>query len=323
MRYIFLRGLLIFMLVMPLTFKCALQQKNYDVVFCDVLNFWRAVDSLKNAKDSAAVFQSLVIEKASSQFCVFIKKWNIKAEQYVKQIRKFQRFYSSLRWNSLRLIMLEDSIRKTVERFKKLYDGFVTADICVGFGNFSTGGNVELTREKNYVYIGLEFHGLNPEADIRELPASLIDYVSRSNFMGTIIHELVHIQQETHGKKVYESYYGNKLMHHVLREGIPDCIAQLLLGQEGRGNFVVYGLKNEQALKQKLKQELMMEGIADWFGGADSLFVFKPHDLGYFMGCRIAQAYLKNKLKNKVKLKALIEIKEPEVFVLQSGYFLN
>lgn len=297
------------------------QSGKFNIITRDVKNFWEAVDSLKTANDTTRVFQSLVIDRASAEFRVFIKKWNIKAAQYTYQLRKFPRFYQTLREHSLQLIKAEDSIQKIVARFEKLYPALHHADIVVAFGNFSTGGNINIDSYRNFVYIGLEYHGPDSTTYLKELSASTQDYVSRSNFFRTIIHELVHIQQRTHGKKVARTFDGNLLVNRILSEGIADFIARLIVPQGNNGNYFTYGLKNETGLKKKLKAELNTIGSGSWFGGNDSLFINKPRDLGYFIGSRIGQHYYEVNKLQKMGLTDLIEIKNMEKFLTESKYF--
>jgi len=308
-------GLLLFfiLLINPL-FS---QQGDFKVITRDVVNFWEAIDSLKNNKDTTKIFQTLVIDRATKEFKIFIKKWNIKAENYTVQLKRYPEFYRTLRRNTLRLINSEDSIRAIVKRFRGMYPGFVEADICIGIGNFKTGGNIEIANGKNYVYIGLEFHGLDSSTIIEELSPAIKDYVSRSNFYRTVIHELVHIQQYTHGQKVKKALKGNLLMNRILNEGIPDFISQLVVKDSNNGNYFIYGLQHERELKQKLKMELKTNGSGNWFGGPDILFIQMPRDLGYFMGSRIANAYY----NQYGRLSDLIEIKDAENFIILSKYF--
>ncbi|MBL0146887.1 MAG: hypothetical protein IPP48_15375 [Chitinophagaceae bacterium] len=114
---------------------------------------------------------------------------------------------------------------------------------------------------------------------------------------------------------------GNLLINRVLSEGIPDFISQLIVPYGNNGNYVTYGFNNEKKLKLKLKNELLNFGSGNWFGGADSLFIHFPRDLGYFMGSRIAESYFTTSLLINKKLTDLIEIKNLEKFIRESNYF--
>ena len=315
-----LRQIIFFIASLFLTEVSFGQTSDFKIVTQDVNNFWEAVDSLKNNTDTVQVFQSLVLNRATKEFQIFINKWNIKAKDYAYQLRQFPNFYKTLRQNTNRLINSEDSIRRVINQFKNIYPNFKPADICIALGNFKTGGNIEITKNGQYVYVGLEYHGLDTSTFIKELSLSTQDYVSRSNFFRTIIHELVHVQQYTHGKKVKRAFYGNVLIKRVLGEGIPDFIAQLICSQGNNGNYFDYGIKNENTLKNKLKSEMFLATNGNWFGEGKS-YNDIPRDLGYFMGSRIARSFYLNKHLTKKAITDLIEIKDLEKFVVESKYF--
>lgn len=297
------------------------QTTSYKIISQDVINFWEAVDSLKSQTDTIKVFQNLVIDRASDEFKVFIRKWKIKASEYAYQIRRYPKFYKSLRENCNQIINSQDSIRRAVRLFQSVYPSFVEADICIAFGNFKTGGNIEIENGRNLVYIGLEYHGLDSSAYVQELNISTRDYVSRSNFFRTIIHELVHVQQYTHGKKIAKAYTGNLLANRIISEGIPDFIAKLIVPNGQNGNYYNYGIVHEKKLKEKLNVELWTTGYGDWFGGNDVHFIDMPRDLGYFMGSKIGESfYISNDL-SKTNLTKLIEIENLKKFIFESKYF--
>jgi len=58
------------------------QENDFKIITQDAVNFWKAVDSLKAGSDTTQLFQTLVIDKASEEFKVFISKWHIKASHY-------------------------------------------------------------------------------------------------------------------------------------------------------------------------------------------------------------------------------------------------
>jgi predicted transcriptional regulator YdeE len=295
-------------------------QKNYKIITEDVLHFWEAVDSLKNNKDTVAIFQNLVINKATDAFKVFIKKWHITAKDYAYQIKEYPKFYNSLRQNSLTLIHNKDSIEKIINKFQAFYPNFIPGDICIGFGNFNTGGNADVSFAGKYIYIGLEYHGLDTNTITTELSKETRDYVSRSNFYRTIIHELVHLQQYTHGKKIIKALNKNTLAAKILREGIPDFIGKLICPNGNTGNNFDYGIKHEEQLKQKLKNELTQKDISYWLYNSTNV-ANHPSDLGYFMGARIAKSYFEKKLQSNYDLTSLIEIKNVQEFIMDSKYF--
>jgi len=300
------------------------QNDKYDIVTKDVLHFWEAVDSLKENCDTTQIFQRIVINRATNEFKLFIKKWKITAKDYAYQYRHYPNFYRTLRSSTIKLINDENLIRETINKFRKIYPRYIDASICISIGNFMTGGSISIIHEdilnhNKFVYIGLEYHGLDSSTIISELPIQTQDYVSRSNFYRTIIHELVHIQQETHGKKIAKSYYGGNLSAAILREGIPDFISKLVYPLGNNGNNYYYGTQYEEVLRAKLKNEIYGSDFTYWIYNTNTVSD-QPRDLGYFMGSRIANSYFKHLSTTTIDITELIEIKNAKKFIKKSSY---
>jgi hypothetical protein len=302
-----------------ITMAC-MAQTNYKIYKQDVLNFWEACDSLLPGVDTTEIFQRLVINRATQPFKQLIRKSNITAKSYTVQARRFPKFYRSLRASSLKLVDSEKEIRSLVTKLQNIYPDFVSADICIGIGNFKTGGTVYSDKKTRLVYIGLEYHGVDSTTIVSEFNEPMNQYFSRSNFFRTIIHELVHVQQETHGRAVAKSYHGDKLVHSVLREGIPSFVSKLVYPGGNDGIYVEYGLQHETELKEKLKSELWQPETKYWLYNSNSV-IGQPIDLGYFMGARIANAYYENYSSNRDVIRQIIEIRQIEKFIDQSSYF--
>ena len=311
--------LVFILLVSGVTRKC-IAQDNYKIYRQDVLNFWEAYDSLLPGVDTTEIFERLVINRATAPFKQFIRKSNITAKNYTLQTRRFPKFYRSLRASTLKLIDSEKETRSLVARLQKIYPGFVPADICIGIGNFKTGGTIYVDKKIRLVYIGLEFQGLDSSTIISEFNATMKEYFSGSNFFRTIIHELVHVQQETHGSRVARSFHGDKLVHSVLREGIPTFVAKLVYPSGNDGTYVEYGLQHEIELKVKLKTQLWQPDTKYWLYNSNSTSG-QPTDLGYFMGARIANSYYEKYRRNPYVIRQIIEIEQIEKFIDKSGYF--
>jgi hypothetical protein len=296
------------------------QNRDYRIITQDAINFWQAYDQLKPGVDTTALFQTMVIDKASDAFKVFIKQWKITAKQYTAQVKALPKFYASIKSSCLRLIGNEQKIRELIGKFQQLYPRFIPADLCIGLGNFRTGGTISVSDNDTLVYIGLEFHGPDSTANTYEMNSVIRDYVSRSNFYHTIIHELVHVQQYTHGKKVIKNNHGNELAYLILKEGIPEFIALLVYPDGPKGNHFTYGELHEKELKEKLKNELWQKDYAYWIYNA-AVATSTPKDLGYFMGYCIARDYYRNHESDEDVIQSIIEITDAKAFIKKSGFF--
>lgn len=145
---------------------------------------------------------------------------------------------------------------------------------------------------------------------------------ARSNFYRTIIHELVHIQQETNGNKIAKNYFGYNLSLSaiILKEGIPDFIAKLVYPFGNNGNNYNYGIQTEEWLKTKLRNEIYGTDLTYWIYNANTVSD-QPKDLGYFMGSRISESYFKLMSTIPINVTELIEIKSAKKFIKKSNYF--
>jgi len=286
----------------------------------DVHHFWEAMDSLASSRDTVGIFQRCVLNRATPAFQPFIRKWDITARTYAQQLRKYPAFFQSLRKATEALYQQQDSMQNQIAKFVKHYPRFQSAEICLAIGNFRTGGNIHTGTGKHYVYVGLEFHAPNETTAWDELPEFLKDYLSRANVIRTIIHELVHVQQFSHGHKVERTFSGDALYVSLMREGIADYIARAVYPLGKEGNYYHYGLMHEPVLKEQLRKALYGKEHKPWMYFVQQE-VKQPHDLGYFMGARIAQAYHENLHQNKLDWTALIEVKDLKSFIHKSRYF--
>lgn len=306
-------------MVLFMSFTTVKAQEDYQIITKDAMNFWNAYDSLKAGVDTTTLFQKIVFDQASEAFTVFTKEWKITAKNYTVQVRSFPKFYASIRKSCVELCSNTNKIKELIEEFRQLYSGFVPADICIGFGNFTTGGTGSVASGNKLVYISLEFHGLDSSTIVTEFNSTMRDYFSHSNFYRTVIHELVHIQQHAHGKETFNAFHQKELASSILREGIPEFIAELVYPFGDRGNHFTYGLAHEEELRSKLAKEIWEKDRSYWIYNS-TITNDIPKDLGYFMGYAIAKAYYQNN-PGKDVISEIIEIGNLKKFVRRSGYF--
>ncbi len=289
-----------------LTAGCKSIQPKTRIIVDDVVHFIQVMDSLEFNTDTGGLFQRLVIDQATEEFKPFMAKWGMTSKQYTSSFRKYPKFYQSLKHSCQPYLITHDSIIEAIKRFKHSYPNFHPAEICMGIGTFRTGGNVHINKSKRLVYIGLEFHAVDEKTDISEIPIVYKDYLSRANVFRTAIHELVHIQQFSHGSRIESAYTGDTLYIAILREGIAEYIARQLYPYGNDGNYWSYGIQQEPQLREKLKPELYSTSLNDWIYHpvADGS---RPNDIGYFMGARIAEAYHKSLSQYPTDYTPLIE----------------
>lgn len=295
-------------------------QPKTRIVTDDVVHFIQVMDSLEFSTDTMGLFQRIVVDQATNEFKPFMTKWGMTSQQYTTSFRKYPKFYKSLIRSCQTYLFTHDSLFEAIKRFKGAYPNFHAAKICMGIGTFRTGGNIHINHSKRLVYVGLEFHAVDDKTDISEIPNVYKDYLSRANVFRTAIHELVHIQQFSHGSRIESAYSGEALYIAILREGIAEYIARQLYPYGRDGNYWTYGIHQEPQLREKLKQELYSTTWKDWIYHpvADGS---RPNDLGYFMGARIAEAYHKSLCQFPTDYTPLIENTNLRRLMDSSEYF--
>lgn len=302
------------------TFSCKSIQPKIRIIADDVVHFIQVMDSLEYSSDTMGLFQRLLIDQATEEFKPFMTQWGMTSKQYTSSFRKYPKFYKSLLHSCQPYLFTHDSLFEAIKRFKQSYPNFHPATICMGIGTFRTGGNMHINKSKRLVYIGLEFHAIDDKTDISEIPNVYKDYLSRANVFRTAIHELVHIQQFSHGSRIESAYSGEALYIAILREGIAEYIARQLYPYGRDGNYWTYGIQQEPQLRKKLKPELYSSALKDWLyhpvtDGS------QPSDMGYFMGARIAEAYHKRLSQNAPDFTPVIEIMNLRQIIDSSEYF--
>ena len=306
---------LFLILIFPITTNRLVAAPSCRIIKSDLLHFWEAYDSLSKNKDTLAVLNKIVFNQSSEAYRVFCKKWHITAEDLKNQLTRYPNFYASIRARSIELANNDDSIHCLVKRFNQLYKNFKGADICLAFGNFKTGGTIEITPNGNLVYIGMEFHTGGDRADYTEFHPSLYHYLVNGSFYHTLVHELVHVQQYTHGSRIKKCLQHPSLAAHAIKEGVPDFIAAVVCGHPLPNVRYVYGNKNADRLLLEFYKQRHLVSHDKWFGHPESGI---PPDMGYFIGYCIALSYSKHHARALNDVTPFIEIKNVKKFIRKS-----
>ncbi|WP_236612694.1 hypothetical protein [Elizabethkingia meningoseptica] len=88
--------LLIGILLISMTIKA---QKVYT---SDINNFWTAYDQIKdNPANQSVIFKQLFLDKATEGLNIFMKKKEFNEEDYLKALKKYPKFWTSIRKNTI------------------------------------------------------------------------------------------------------------------------------------------------------------------------------------------------------------------------------
>jgi len=288
-------------------------QTKYKIDTSDIDNFWIAYDHLKDAKtkiDSVNIMQTFYIDKASEGFKRFIKLRNFTAKEYILKIGRYPKFWNTVRHRTEQIKHRTNEIVNTFEVFKKGLPNFKKPKVCFVIGCLRTGGTVY----KDLILIGSEIAAADHSVETSELSKWLKSVIGKTGDITSMIaHETVHTQQKNKRKL--------KLLNGVMNEGIADFITEKLLQKNINKNIFTYGMEHECALRKEFLNDLNTdpESFYNWiYNGSKSKF--RPADLGYFIGYRIAEAYYNKQSDKRRALKDLLNQKKYTSIFEESGY---
>jgi len=188
-------------------------------------------------------------------------------------------------------------ILSNVQRMLAQAEGAAT---YILFGGNNSGG----TASQNGLALGLEVI-----CRFAETPTEAAEVIK-----SFVAHEIVHVYQQ----RVKSP--GNTLLHQSLREGFADYVANEAMGSVSASEKERhdYGVAHEAELWAEFQQEMAGKELRPWMYGAGK--DGRPNDLGYWMGKRIAEAYVKNAGNKAEAMQQLLHLKDAETLLANSGY---
>lgn len=154
----------------------------------------------------------------------------------------------------------------------------------------------------------------------------------RTAMRGIFAHETVHSWQD----EARALAQPDRLLAMALLEGVPDYLASLVTGEvptpqrdrwaRGRERWL-WAEFNADRVQQRLPAAASPEGMAEtgrrfhrWFGNFRSAPAGWPYEAGYWVGMRIAEAYVATAPDRRRAIRELIEMRDPEAILKASGY---
>lgn len=299
-----------------IVFSCKkeLPKMEYQILTEDIDNFWTAYDALKSSKDSIATFQSMYIDKATSEFKKFIELRGFFTEEYVALVNNKPKFLKSLRPLLESIKNKRGEIDNIYTKMAELYPNFKAPNICFAISPTRTGG----TTDKGLILIGAEIAAVDPEiVDLSEITGFLKNvFESKSgNVIHLVAHELIHTQQLL-GDNENES-----LLSQAITEGAADFIGTILMGEQTMNSAIFnYGEAIEKELWNEFYNDVKdNKGFSDtdWFYNYNSN---RPADLGYYVGYKICENYYNHANNKKQAIKEILEMQDANDFLEKSKY---
>ena len=301
-------------------------------VTSDIDNFWRAFDLAAQEADAekkAAVFQREYLDKGSAGLQDFVRLRIKSAKSLAETVGKLPKFYASVRPATLRVARMEEEMRKTFRRFKRLYPAAAFPDVYFVIGVANTGG----TASRSGLLIGTELYGLTKETPRDEFPGWFKSFLPDVGDERELL-RLVNRALDTALKPVerlpsivaHESCHFNQnypkqttVLEKSVQEGSCDLIAELAAGEVINPALKTYGDRHEAGLWRDFRAEMGGTDLSKWMYNGFRI-KDRPGDLGYYVGYKISREYYRNARDKRLAISDILNIKDFSAFLRRSRY---
>lgn len=267
----------------------------------DITNFWTAFDSIKTTNlhsQKIKFISNLYINKASNGLKDFITAREFTAEEFVRNIELYPKFWASLRPQTMFILKNIESLEDLTKKFKDIYPEFVEPEIYFTIGCLRSAG----TTSPGRILIGAEMGSADNTTDVSELSPWLKNYIkANSGIVQLVAHEMNHTQQIESPDSL------NTLLSQTIKEGSCDFIAELLINRQYVAPHTNYGLTHTKTLLKAFYKNKNQIAFDNWlYNGNQSKK--KPADLGYYIGYEICKSYYENATDKSRAIKEIIQL---------------
>lgn len=286
-----------------------------DIDARDALRFAQVMKD--GALPSADLLQRAYLDGAGAGVKVFTPNRIVNAQHLAEAVaRKPDNYRYAIRECLPQLPALRGDLRAIYLAYAGLLPERPLPAIHVVFGALNSGG----TASNEAQVIGLEVAckpGTAPDA-------------FRTAMRGYFAHETVHTWQ---GDSTPEAK-ADPLLNQALREGVADYLASLATGEIPELGRDAWARPQEGALWQQFQRDrqdlradpaAMRKPYSDarfrrWFANCGSAPEGWPCEAGYWIGMRIAEAYVAHAADKHAAIRELVELKDPAAILKASGY---
>ncbi len=272
-------------------------------VYQDIENFVSAQNAIASGADSAEALKTKYLEKASPGLKMFIQKYDLTIKRLKKAMAKYPADYSRIKETLQELKTHEASYKEFYKGIKKVIPNAVfppTYFLVAGHRGIGSGST---------------------EGPLISIEKKTIESIK--DMQGTLVHEMVHMQQlAATGEKYFAIFSGKErtLLATSIREGGATYMAEIIAGGSKRKNLARdYYLAREKELWKKFSSEMSGLKMGDWLW-AKPAEPEQPQDLGYAIGARIVEAYYKNAEDKQKAAQEIMAITDYPAFLEKSGY---
>lgn len=298
------------------------QASRIEIVDDDIARFWTAYDAVRAETDpvrQAALFQQLYIEPGALGLRAFMTAKGYTVETYLDVIRRYPRYWDSIRPRTARASRGLAGLEGHLDRFRQIYPELRPATVYFEIGALRSSG----TTLDDKVLIGAEMASGDSDVDISDMPprlqAFMTGYLASRPLESLdllIVHEVVHTQQK--GER-------RTLLAQAVYEGVADFVAEQVTGRLPNLPYVAYGPANDAAIRAAFQRDMAGDDFSGWlYNSTDN--PFGTRDLGYYVGYAIASRYHARAADKQAAVRAMIELDYSDQaavdrFVRDSGYF--
>ncbi|MBC8083406.1 MAG: hypothetical protein H7Z21_09355 [Hymenobacter sp.] len=307
----------------PLVVAFEAPPKTQRVFTTDLDHFWTAYDSMRTTTDSLRQLRylnRLYISKGSPGLKAFMDVKGNTAGQWVSAIRRYPRFWNSIRPRTLLTKAAAREIEASLTKLKVLYPALRPTKMYFTIGTLRANG---LTKD-SLVVTGTELMTGTPQTDLTRLPKTTAAFLARyykkepfNHLVPLNVHEYVHTQLNGYGKSV---------LGQALNEGTCDFVTELVTGRPVPFPYMAYGQQHEAVLKERFKLEMFIPVYLSWSAEQTPDNLNHVADLSYYQGYAICKAYYAQATNKQQAVRDMIRLdytndRAVEEFLEKSRYY--
>jgi hypothetical protein len=233
----------------------------------------------------------------------------------VSQVWRHSDYYASVRSSTRAVRSQEGPIRESFRKLQALYPDALFPNVYFLIGAMNSGG---ISIDRGLV-IGVELFCRTPSSPLDELnpwERSVVQPIDK--IPQVVAHELIHYQQNF--EKLPKS-----LLERSIAEGEADFLSEIVAGAQINELQHRYGDRHEEMVWNEFRDAMYGTDYSRWLYNGGALAgkgqpITRPADLGYYVGYKICQAFYDKAEDKKKAVKEMLEIRDFERVLQESGY---
>lgn len=265
----------------------------------DVELFYRLYDET-GGRPSAEQLQARYIDAGSPGLRVFFDARRTTAARLAEAVATRPEIYQKARACASTLPRVKGRVDEALARFTALYPQARMPSVTVAVGR---GKPIAIGSPVTGVQVGLE----------ALCAADFIDPDAESRFVGVLVHEYAHAQQNP----LLTEKEKPTVLEAALVEGGAEFVTELMIGRPAYVYFEPLTKGREREIETAFAADLDKTDLSAWFYNSTPE---KSADLGYWAGYRIAKAYYARAKDKRAALRDILVVSDAHAFLAASGW---